>query len=76
MKSLDEILAEKLIGLAHFVLSKLVKPDFTFQNVQEINDEMIETIKKKYGIEGIIIDVDETLRKEMKSIPNANKEWL
>lgn len=76
MKTIDELIGDKILDLAHFVLSKMVKPDLTFENVQEIDDKMIETLKKKYEIEGIIIDVDETLRKEMRDIPTANKEWL
>ena len=76
MKSLDELLAEKLIDLAHMVLAKLIKPDYTFKSVTEINEKMIDEIKKKYGIEGIIIDVDETLRKGFNDIPKSHKEWI
>lgn len=76
MKQLDEILGDKLLDLAHWVLSKMVKPDLTFDKVLDINEKVIEDLKKKYEIEGIIIDVDETLRKEMRSIPACNKDWI
>lgn len=76
MKSLDELVADKLIDLAHLVLAKLIKPDYTFKSVTEINEKMIDEIKKKYGIEGIIIDVDETLRKGFNDIPKSHKEWI
>ena len=37
---------------------------------------MIKKLKEDYNIEGVIIDVDETLRKDMKDMPKCNKEWL
>ena len=76
MKQLDEILGDKLLDLSHWVLSKMIKPDLTFDSVLEINEKVIDELKKKYEIEGIIIDVDETLRKEMRNIPKCNKEWI
>ena len=76
MKRLEDILADKIIDLAHFVLSKLIKPDITVDKVGELTIDEIERLKQKYGIEGIIIDVDDTLRKEMKDIPKCNREWL
>lgn len=76
MKTLDELLAEKIMELAHHVLSKIVKPDMTVDKVSELDEIEIEKIKQKYGIEGIILDVDETLRKEMNSIPKCNKDWI
>lgn len=76
MKTLDEIVADKLIELAHYVLSKIVKPDITIDKVNELDSNRIEKLKEEYGIEGIILDVDETLRKEMRELPQINKEWI
>ena len=76
MKRLEDILVDKIIDLAHYVLSKIIKPDITVDKVGELTVYEIEKLKQKYGIEGIIIDVDDTLRKKMKSIPRCNKEWL
>ena len=77
MKNIEEILADKLIDVAHFVLSKLVKPDITVDSVGELTPEKIEKLKKEYGIEAIILDVDDTIRKEsLRGIPKHNKDWL
>ncbi len=76
MKTLDEIVADKIIDMVHYVLSKFIKPDITVNKIVELNEETIEKIKEEYKIEGIILDVDDTLRKEMKDIPKCNKEWI
>ena len=76
MKTLDELIADKILDLLHYVLSKFIKPDITLGKVNELNTNVINQLKKQYGIEGIILDVDETLRKEMKDIPKCNKEWI
>lgn len=76
MKTLDEIVVDKLLNLVHYVLSKLIKPDITLEKVSELDLNAVDKLKQQYGIEGIILDVDETLRREMKDIPKCNKEWI
>lgn len=76
MKTLDEIIGDKILDLLHYVLSKFIKPDITLQKVNELDSSAIDKLKQQYGIEGIILDVDETLRKEMRDIPKYNKEWI
>lgn len=76
MKTLDEIIGDKILELAHYMLSKVVKPDITIDKVSQLDEKEIEKIKQKYGIEGIILDVDDTLRKEMKNIPKCNQDWI
>ena len=76
MKTLDQLIADKIMDLIHYVLSKVVKPDITLENVNQLDSNAIDKLKQQYGIEGIILDVDETLRKEMRDIPECNKEWI
>jgi uncharacterized protein len=76
MKTLDELLADKILDLIHYVLAKKVKPDITLDTVGELDIKAIEKLKEDFGIEGIILDVDKTLRKEMRDIPKTNKEWI
>ena len=76
MKTLDDIIAEKIFGLTNFVLSKFISPDMTLDKVNQLDIKTIQRIKQEYGIEGIILDVDETLRKDMKNIPRCNQEWI
>lgn len=76
MKTLEDLVAEKLCDLVHYALSKIIKPDMTLSKVNELDIQAIEKLKQQYGIEAIILDVDDTLRKEMKDIPKCNKEWI
>ncbi len=76
MRRIEEIIGDKIIDLAHYVLSKIVKPDITIDKVTELIEDEVERIKQEYGIEGIILDVDDTLRKEMKNIPKCNQDWI
>lgn len=76
MKTLDELMADKIMDLLHYILSKFIKSDITLEKVNELDSDTINKLKQQYGIEGIILDVDETLRKEMKDIPKCNKEWI
>lgn len=77
MKNIEEYLADKLIDMAHFVLSKLIKPDITIDNVGNLDANAIEKLKQEYGIEAIILDVDDTIRKEsLRGIPKHNKDWI
>ena len=77
MRQIEDVLADKLIDMIQFVISKLVKPDITVDSVCELNPDVIEKIKKKYGIEAIILDVDDTIRKEnLREIPKHNREWI
>lgn len=76
MKTIDELIADKIIDLMHYILSKFIKPDITLENVNQLDSNAIDKLKQKYGIEGIILDVDETLRKDMKDIPKCNRQWI
>ena len=76
MRRIEEIIGDKIIDLANYVLSKIVKPDITIDKVTELTENEIERIKQEYGIEGVILDVDDTLRKEMKNIPKCNQDWI
>ena len=70
------MLEDKIYSLMNYVLAKFIKPDIEVQNVRELDEQLLQILKEKYGIEGIILDVDETLRNDMKSIPQCNQEWI
>ena len=76
MKSLEDVIFDKIMDMLHYALSKIIKPDITIDKVTELDENQIKEIKQKYGIEGIILDVDETLRKDMKELPRVNQEWI
>ena len=76
MRLLEKIVGDKIFDLVNYMLSKIIKPDITIDKVRELNEEELERIKQEYGIEGIILDVDDTLRKEMREIPKCNQNWI
>ena len=76
MRRIEDLIFDKLEDIIHYVLAKLIKPDITIDTVTELDEKQIKEIKRKYEIEGIILDVDETIRKNMKDIPKVNQEWI
>lgn len=76
IQMLSNFISKKLSETYYYCIVKIIKPDMKIENVTELTEEMIITIKRKLQVEGIIIDVDETLRKDMKVIPKCNQEWL
>ena len=76
MKSIEDYMAEKIEDLINYVLSKIIKPDMKVENVRELDKEKITELKRVCNIEGIILDVDETLRKDMRMLPRCNQEWI
>lgn len=76
MRKIEEIIGDKIIDLSHYLLAKVIKPDITIDKVNDLTVEKIEKPKQEYGIEAIILDVDRTIRKEMKMIPKCNQDWV
>lgn len=76
MKRVEELVADKILDFINYILSKLIRPDITVNNVGQLDNEIIEKLKQKYRIEGIILDLDKTLRKNMRSIPKFNQDWI
>lgn len=76
MKTLDELIADKILEMVQLVLSRVIKPDIHISKLDQLNSEEIEKLKQKYGIEGIILDVDNTLRKDLQNIPKCNDDWI
>ncbi len=75
-KKLEDVIVQKIFEILNYSLVKFIKPDITIDKVTNINEEGVKILKKKYEIEGIILDVDETLRKDMEMLPKCNEEWL
>ena len=76
MKSLDELMADKIYELVNYMLAKKIKPDMKLERVTSLTREDVRKIKENLGIEGVILDIDETVRKDMKAIPKCNQEWI
>ena len=76
MKTIDEIAADKLLELINYLLSKIIKPDIKIDSISKLTENDIDELKNKFNVEAIILDVDDTLRKELKMIPKCNQEWI
>lgn len=74
--SLEDIIAEYFYKLVTKSLLKVIKPDMHIDNVTEIDENVIDYIREVYGIEGIILDVDETIRFNGQAIDKVNRKWL
>ena len=48
MKTLDELMADKIIDLLHYILSKFIKPDITLENVNQLDSNTIDKLKQQY----------------------------
>jgi len=76
MKSLDELMADKIYELVNYLLAKKIKPDMKLDTVTSLTETDVKRLRENLGIEGVILDIDETVRKDMKSIPRCNQEWI
>ncbi|MBR3511596.1 MAG: YqeG family HAD IIIA-type phosphatase [Clostridia bacterium] len=76
MRMPDEYLADKIMDIFNYCLSKRVKPDIEVNDIKEFDIEKIRRMKEQLGIKGVILDVDDTIRKDMKKIPKCNKKWI
>ena len=76
MKKIEDLIADKICELAAYILSKRIHPDIKIDKVTDLSREEIRYVKQRYNLEGVILDIDDTLRKDMKKIPKCNEEWL
>ena len=65
MKRIEDLLADKIYEASNIILQKFIKPDFSYESVTELSMKQIKDFKFAFGVEGIIIDVDDTLRKDI-----------
>ena len=75
-KSIEDRIVDKIFETVNYLLSKVVQPDIKLEDVTQLDEDMIQRLKENYGIEGVILDVDNTLRKNMRAVPTCNQEWL
>lgn len=71
-----DYLTNKCIEIINNAFLKHSPPTISLNKVTDINLEVLKKLKSEYGIGGLILDVDETLRKDFDDIPKCNKEWL
>lgn len=70
------VLEQKAYNILNTQLRKVIKPNLVLQRVTDIDLQLVKKLKSEYGIGGIILDVDDTIRKDMMDLPDCNKEWV
>ena len=75
-KSVLDLLEQKIYNAINNQLKKCIIPNLKLQKVTDIDLQLVKKLKSEYGIGGIILDVDETIRKNMMDIPDCNKKWI
>lgn len=75
-KSLEDRIVQKIFDGVNFVMAKFIRPDMEVDTVGCLDKETIARLKREYGIKGVILDIDETVRQDMKSIPKVNSDWI
>ena len=76
MKPIEDIVADKIYELVNYMLAKKIKPYIKLETVGALSKEDIRKLKDELGIQGVILDIDETVRKDMNKIPKCNEEWI
>lgn len=72
----EEMIEKKIYEIVNCILNKFIEPTIKVDQVTEIDDKRIDKLIEEYQIEGIILDIDNTIRKNMSAIPQCNEEWI
>lgn len=73
---IDMAIEEKIDKMIQNIASKFIKPNEKYDAVTQIDLEEIKKLKSTYGIGGIILDIDGTVRKDMDKISDSIIEWM
>ena len=76
MRTIMDVAGDIVLAKVREVLLRIIVPDISIDNVNEIDEVGIKCLKEYHGIEGFILDVDETIRSNGRDIPPANQEWI
>ncbi len=71
-----EKLTDKILATIYKAIKKHSPPNLELTKVTDLDITLVKKLKSEYGIGGLIIDVDDTLRKENYKIPKCNQNWL
>ena len=64
------------LSLKSIFIPKFIKTDILLNKITDLDENSLLYLKNRYNVEAIIVDVDDTLRKNMKPIPLYIKKWL
>lgn len=70
------LVEKKIYNTINNQFKKFVVPSISLEKVTNLDLQLVKQLKSKYGIGGVILDVDETIRKNMMEVPDCNKQWI
>ena len=73
---LEDKIYDYLYRASNKILSKFIEAEKKYKSIIDIDLEEVKELKGKYGIGGIILDVDGTIRAESHKIPEKNIKWI
>ena len=71
-----ETMYTKITKVINKVLSRFIIPDKQYQNIKDLNVAEIMELKSKYGIGGVILDIDGTIRENFENVDYRNIKWI
>lgn len=58
------------------LISNFINSNEKYEKVTDINLDEVRMLKNKYGIGGIVLDIDGTVRKDLEKIDNQIMQWI
>lgn len=71
----EKIIDEKISKAFNLFLSKIIKPTIVINDICQLDGEMLDYLES-IGVQGMILDVDETLRYDMEDLSPLVISWL
>lgn len=71
----EKIIEEKISKAFNLFLSKVIKPTIVINDICQLDGEMLDYLES-IGVQGLILDVDETLRYDMQDLSPEVISWL
>lgn len=72
----EEIIYNYVSKVTNKLLENVIKPDEKYEDVKQIDFEELKRLIEKYDLQGIILDIDGTLRQNMEKIDYRNIRWM
>ena len=73
---LEDRIYNYLCKASNKILSLCIETEKNYKSILDISLDEVKELKGKYGIGGIILDVDGTIRSESYKIPEKNVKWI
>lgn len=76
MQKIEHMLYQCLKNSVNVILEKIIKPTRKYEDITQIKREDMIEMKEKYGIGGIILDIDGTVKNFSFDVSRRTAEWI